>query len=170
MKIVPKVRCCDEKSDCCKETKKIDVLFLYLDLKVCERCQGSDKNLDQALNIVQPVLKELGYELRIKKINVNTEALAKQYRFISSPTIRINNIDIQEDVQEDNCKSCGDLCGDSVDCRVFTYQNKQYHEPPVGMIIDQILKSIYTLQTIKEPVNYQVPENLLKFYRSKESN
>jgi hypothetical protein len=167
MKIMPKVRCCDENSDCCREKKSIDIQFLYLDLNVCERCQGSDKNLDKALHILQPVLTEIGYELRVKKINVNTEALAKHYRFMSSPTIRINNIDIQEDVLEDNCKSCGDLCGDSVDCRVFTYQNKQYHEPPVGMIIDQILKSIYTPQTIKEPNNYQVPENLLKFYRIK---
>ena len=167
MKIMPKVRCCDENSDCCREKKSIDIQFLYLDLNVCERCQGSDKNLDKAIQLIQPVLVETGYELRVKKINVNTEALAKHNRFMSSPTIRINNIDIQEDVLEDNCKSCGDLCGDSVDCRVFTYQNKQYHEPPVGMIIDQILKSIYTPQTIKEPNNYQVPENLLKFYRIK---
>lgn len=167
MKIMPKVRCCDENSDCCREKKSIDIQFLYLDLNVCERCQGSDKNLDKAIQLIQPILVEIGYELRVKKINVNTEALAKHYRFMSSPTIRINNIDIQEDVLEDNCKSCGDLCGDSVDCRVFTYQNKQYHEPPVGMIIDQILKSIYTPQTIKEPNNYQVPENLLKFYRIK---
>lgn len=167
MKIMPKVRCCDENGDCCREKRSIDIQFLYLDLNVCERCQGSDKNLDKAIQLIQPVLVETGYELRVKKINVNTEALAKHYRFMSSPTIRINNIDIQEDVLEDNCKSCGDLCGDSVDCRVFTYQNKQYHEPPVGMIIDQILKSIYTPQTIKEPNNYQVPENLLKFYRIK---
>lgn len=167
MKIMPKVRCCDENSDCCREKRSIDIQFLYLDLNVCERCQGSDKNLDKAIQLIQPILVEIGYELRVKKINVNTEALAKHYRFMSSPTIRINNIDIQEDVLEDNCKSCGDLCGDSVDCRVFTYQNKQYHEPPVGMIIDQILKSIYTPQTIKEPNNYQVPENLLKFFRIK---
>ena len=165
MKIVPKIRCCDENGDCCKPTKKIEIEFLYLDLNVCERCQGSDKNLDKALQILQPTLTEIGYEIRVKKINVNTEALAKHYRFMSSPTIRINNVDIQEDVQEDNCKSCGDLCGDSVDCRVFTYQNKQYHEPPIGMIIDQILKSIYTPKPIKEPNNYQVPENLLKFYQ-----
>lgn len=165
MKIVPKIRCCDENGDCCKPTKKIEIEFLYLDLNVCERCQGSDKNIDKAINILHPVLKEIEYEIRVKKINVNTEALAKHYRFMSSPTIRINNVDIQEDVQEDNCKSCGDLCGDSVDCRVFTYQNKQYHEPPIGMIIDQILRSIYMPQPIKEPNNYQVPENLLKFYQ-----
>lgn len=167
MKIIPKIRCCDENSNCCKKIKKIDIQFLFLDLNVCERCQGSDKNLDQAALLLRPILTELGYELNIEKININTEELAMAYQFLSSPTIRINRVDIEEDIQEDNCKSCGDLCGDSVDCRVFTYQNKQYHEPPVGLIIDQILKSIYIPQTVKEPVNYQVPENLLKFYRVK---
>lgn len=168
MKIVPKVRCCDEKSDCCKDRKSIVIEFLYLDLNVCERCQGSDKNLNQATQLIIPVLKELEYELRVKKININTEELARKYQFVSSPTIRINTIDIQEDIHEDNCMSCGDLCGDSVDCRVFTYQDKQYHEPPVGMIIDQILRSIYIPKIrVKEPNKYQIPENLLKFYRAK---
>ena len=167
MKIIPKIRCCDEKSDCCKEKKSIDIQFLYLDLNVCERCQGSDKNLDIAIQLLQPVLNELGYVLNVNKLNINTEELAIKHHFVSSPTLRINDIDIQEDVQEDNCKSCGDLCGDSMDCRVFTYQNKQYHEPPVGMIMDHILQSIYTPQIKKEPRHYQVPENLLKFYRAK---
>lgn len=167
MKIIPKIRCCDEKSDCCKEKKSIDIQFLYLDLNVCERCQGSDKNLDIAIQLLQPVLNELGYVLNVNKLNINTEELAIKHHFVSSPTLRINGIDIQEEVQEDNCKSCGDLCGDSMDCRVFTYQNKQYHELPVGMIIDPILQSIYVPQIKKEPRHYQVPENLLKFYRAK---
>lgn len=170
MKIQLKPQCCSPESDCCKEKSQIDIEFLYLDLSICERCQGSDKNLDDAIALIKPVLDTMNYTLNVRKINVRTERLANHYHFLSSPTIRINHIDIEPTLNEDNCKSCGDLCGDTVDCRVFTYQNKQYHEPPVGMIIDQILKSIYTLQTIKEPVNYQVPENLLKFYRSKESN
>ena len=167
MKIISKIRCCDEKSDCCKEKKSIDIQFLYLDLNVCERCQGSDKNLDIAIQLLQPVLNELGFVLKVNKLNINTEELAIKHHFVSSPTLRINDIDIQEDVQEDNCKSCGDLCGDSMDCRVFTYQNKQYHEPSVGMIMDHILQSIYVPQIKKEPRLYQVPENLLKFYRAK---
>ena len=68
---------------------------------------------------------------------MNTIELAHQYKFLSSPIIRINQIDIESDVTEDDCKSCGDLCGDSIDCRTFNYQNKQYHEPPVEMIIDE---------------------------------
>ena len=162
MKIVPKIRCCDEKSTCCKEAKRIN-----LDLSVCERCQSSSKNLDIAIDLLKPIINQLRYSIHIQKINVNTIELAHQYKFLSSPTIRINQIDIESDVAEDGCKSCGDLCGDSIDCRTFNYQNKQYHEPPVEMIIDEILKSIYQPKTIKEPENYQIPENLLKFYQNK---
>lgn len=165
MKIIQKVRCCAEGSDCCKDEKKIEIEFLYLDLNVCERCQGSDKNLDDAIQLVKPVLSKLGYTLNIHKINVNTETLAIEHKFLSSPTIRINHIDIEVTVKEDNCQSCGDLCGDTVDCRVFTYDSKEYHEPPVEMIIDGILRSIYNPNKLKE-LDYQVPENLLKFYRN----
>ena len=52
MKIVPKIRCCDEKSALCKEAKRINLDFLYLDLSVCERCQSSSKNLDIAIDLL----------------------------------------------------------------------------------------------------------------------
>jgi len=165
MKIVQKMSCCAEGSDCCKPTKKIEIEFLYLDLNVCERCLGSDKNLDDAIELIKPILTKLGYSLDIHKVNVNTVELAKQYRFLSSPTIRINQNDIELSVKEDNCKSCGDLCGDTVDCRVFTYDGKEYHEPPVEMIIDGILRSIYNPIKLKELDDYQVPANLRTFYK-----
>lgn len=166
MKIVQKVSCCAEGSDCCKPIKKIEIDFLYLDLNVCERCQGSDKNLDEAIELIKPILTKLGFTLAIHKVNVNTMELAKKYRFLSSPTVRINQNDIELSVKEDNCKSCGDLCGDTVDCRVFTYDGKEYHEPPVEMIIDGILRSIYNPVKSKELDDYQVPDNLLKFYKN----
>jgi len=118
-----------------------------------------------AIELIKPILTKLGYILFIHKVNVNTVELAKQYRFLSSPTVRINQIDIELSVKEDNCKSCGDLCGYTVDCRVFTYNGKEYHEPPVEMIIDGILRSIYNPVKLKELDDYQVPENLLKFYK-----
>ncbi len=167
MKIIPRIRCCDDKSDCCKEDITINLDFLYLDLSVCERCQGLNKNLDIAIDILNLILERLNYSIVVNRINVNTEELALKYKFISSPTIRINQLDIEADVAEDNCKSCGELCGDSINCRTFTYQNIQYHEPPVEMIIDEILKSIYQPKTKKESNHYQIPENLLKFYKNR---
>lgn len=168
MKIVQKVRCCGDGSDCCKEvnSKQITIDFLFLDLSVCERCQATSQNLDEALTLLDPIFNKLGYQTKVNKINVKTEELAIQYKFKSSPTIRINNLDIEFDVKEDNCKSCGDLCGETVDCRVFTYNGLEYHEPPIQMIIESILKFIYIPSHKKDSDPYVVPDNLLKYYRT----
>jgi hypothetical protein len=165
MKIVQKIVCCEDGTACCRPTKKLEIEFLYLDLDRCNRCQGTEKNLDNAINLIKPILLKLGYSLDIHKINVNTIECAKQYRFLSSPTIRINQIDIEPNLIEDTCKSCGEICGDTVNCRVFTYAGKKYHEPPVEMIIDGILRFIYHPTNVKELDDYQVPENLRIFFK-----
>lgn len=76
MKIQLKPSCCGTDSDCCNSDNLIDIEFLFLDLYVCERCQGSDKNLDISIQLLQPVLNELGYFLNVNKLNINTEELA----------------------------------------------------------------------------------------------
>jgi hypothetical protein len=170
MKIQLKPSCCLPGSDCCKETKILIIDFLYLDLSICERCQGSNQNLLDALDLLKPILNKLGYQIKLNQINVNTEELAIKHQFLSSPTIRVNHQDIELSVKEDNCTSCGDLCGDTVDCRVFSYNGKDYHEPPVEMIIDRILSTLYKPTQIKKSGNYTVPDNLTKFYQNINKN
>ena len=51
--------CCGG-SDCCTpggEKKNLVIDFLYLDLGVCTRCQGTEKSLDDAITEVSGVLK-----------------------------------------------------------------------------------------------------------------
>lgn len=142
--------------------------FLYLDLEVCTRCQGTDDTLDQAIAEVEHVLKAAGISVQVNKVNVNTEELAIQYEFLSSPTIRIDGQDIALDVQESQCESCGDLCGDSVDCRVWTWQGEDYTQPPKAMIVNAILAAVYAPQKPVEQKmkSYEVPENLKHFYKA----
>ena len=108
----------------------------------------------------------------LNKINVNSEELAVAYKFISSPTIRVNDLDIQMEVKESLCESCGDLCGDEVDCRVWVYQGKEYTVPPKGMIIEAILKEVYGGSQGRNVIEqeYVVPENLKRFYSAMERN
>jgi len=150
------------------DTKKhpITIDFLFLDLSVCTRCQGADTSLDQALAEVAGVLAATGIEVLVNKINVNTAALAEEYQFVSSPTIRIDGRDIQLEVKESLCESCGDLCGDQVDCRVWVYHGQEYTVPPKGMIIEAILKAVYGGQPPLESaaVPYVMPNNLRHFY------
>lgn len=163
--------CCScGSNDCCAPApvkKKITIDFLYLDLMVCERCQGTESNLDKAVVEVSKVLEAAGFDLQVNKVNIISEELAVKYKFISSPTIRINGRDIDLNVKETECKDCGDLCGDSVDCRVWEYEGKKYTEPPTAMIINAIMKEVYgnsdtSTSTLSE---YILPDNLKTFFR-----
>ncbi|MGB4439661.1 MAG: DUF2703 domain-containing protein [Sedimentibacter sp.] len=164
--------CCSGGTGCCgtenydtEVTKKcIEIDFLYLDVTVCERCQGTDERLDEALSETSKVLEATGIEVIVNKINVVNEELAVKYKFVTSPTIRINGNDIQMNFKESLCESCGDLCGDDVDCRVWVYQGKEYTTPPKAMIIEAILKEVYGNNIKQEELNYTLPDNLKKYY------
>ncbi len=163
--------CCSCGSfDCCTpktERKEIRIDFLYLDLTVCERCQGTETNLEKAINEVSNVLNSAGYDIHVNKVNVTSEELAVKYQFVSSPTIRINGRDIAFDVKETECRECGELCGDNVDCRVWEYEGEVYNEPPVAMIINAVLKEIYNPSNSNpsSASGYILPENLKSFFR-----
>ena len=162
--------CCGRIPDKTVNKRQITIDFLYLDLSVCTRCQGTDTVLDEALAEVSKVLRATGAEVILNKINVNSEELAVAYKFISSPTIRVNGHDIQMEVKESLCESCGDLCGDEVDCRIWVYHGKEYTVPPKGMIIEAILKEVYGGNQGKNVIEqeYVIPENLKRFYSALE--
>ncbi|MHC1721010.1 MAG: DUF2703 domain-containing protein [Clostridiaceae bacterium] len=162
--------CCSSGSSCCKpaEKKELTIDFLYLDLSTCERCQGTETSLDQAIDEVSVVLKAAGFEVAVNKINITSEDLAVQYRFESSPTIRVNGRDIATVLKESCCQECGDLCGDDVECRVWIYEGVEYNSPPKAMIVNAILKEVYSgSQNEDEDTSktvYNLPDNLKKFF------
>ena len=91
IKPVSKV-CCSCGSGCCEPKpakKKVNIEFLYLDLSVCERCQGTESNLDSAIKDLSAVLQSAGYEVEVSKINITSPELAIKHEFLSSPTIRV---------------------------------------------------------------------------------
>ena len=161
--------CCSCGSGCYGQEqveKQIVIDFLYLDLSVCKRCQDTETNLDKALEEVSGLLKAAGFDIVINKINITSKELAVKHRLVSSPTIRINGVDIDLEVKETACTECGDLCGDSVDCRIWTYEGVEYSEPPKAMIINAILRAVYKRQdTIPAQKNgYRLPKNLQRFF------
>ncbi|MDD3840844.1 MAG: DUF2703 domain-containing protein [Clostridia bacterium] len=169
-------KCCEDvKQSQTEEKNEIIIDFLYLDLNTCTRCQGTDAGLEEAIADVAKILQLTGIEVAVNKIHIDSKEMAKQYRFISSPTIRVNGEDIQMDVKESLCESCGDLCGDEVDCRVWVYKGKEYNVPPKAMIIDAILREIYSDKKVRmndraDKEAYQLPENLGRFFESIEKN
>ncbi|MGM0379587.1 MAG: DUF2703 domain-containing protein [Bacillota bacterium] len=147
----------------------INIKFLYLDLSVCERCKGTDKVIKEVIELLNPVLKMTNRKIKLEKINIKNKEMAKTHKFYSSPTIKVNGIDIQKNINENDCKDCGDLCGESVDCRTWSYKGKNYNSPPKALIIDSILQVIYcNIQPDKK--DYKCPENLISYFDNLEKN
>jgi hypothetical protein len=160
-----------DSSTSTSEKRRLYIEFLYLDLSVCVPCRGTQSSLEEAVSEVSRVLEATGIKVDVRKFHVQTEEQALELGFVSSPTIRINGRDIHLEVKESLCESCGDLCGDDVECRVWVYRGKEYSVPPKGLIIEAILREVYREPdegsvTLTRPE--ELPENLKRFFSAKQ--
>ena len=152
-----------------REPKPVLVEYLYLDLQVCDRCIGTEEVLKEVLTKLSPVLKLAGYALEYRKTKMDTTELAQQYRFESSPTVRVNGRDVCFKVQENACDCCSDISGSIVDCRIFEYEGQSYEVPPQEMLAEAILKAVFGSQGAPccAEKAYSLPKNLEVFYEGK---
>jgi len=155
--------CCEPVSN----KKSVLIEYLYLDLNTCDRCVGTDKILEEVLEVLIPVLELAGYEVGYRRKEMTTAKEAKEYKFVSSPTIRVNGKDICDSVLENGCGCCRDISGTQVDCRVFEYEGKQYEVPPKAMLAEAVLKAVFSPKESCDCKEYELPENLKRFYEGK---
>lgn len=155
-------------------TDRLRIDFLFLDLTTCDRCRGTDASLESALEVVRDRLEATGTDVEITKIHVATAEQARALRFVSSPTIRVNDRDVALELRESSCGSeaCTDGCGDHVDCRVWVHEGREHTVPPVELIVDAIERELYAGPVVErglptEP--YRLPENLERFFAGKAS-
>lgn len=150
--------------------KKVVVEYLYLDIETCGRCIGTDNILDEVMITLTPTLNIAGFEVEYNKIEMNTAEVAKQYKFLSSPTIRVNSQDICQSVEENSCGCCSDISGTDVNCRVFEYNGQTYEVPPKEMIAKAILNEVlgYT-EAGYSCEKYELPGNLREFFEGKKN-
>jgi len=118
------------------------------------------------------VAESLGIELRHQEIVVQTPEEAKEKALISSPTIRINGRDIDQDIRESECESCGDLTNHniSVDCREWHYRGKVYSAAPVPLLLEAIMGAMLNIDgmppVVPAPLE-ELPENLQRYFDNK---
>ena len=62
-------------------------------LTSCGRCVGSLDNSEEAIDIARPALDVSGIQLIVRKLVVESEEQARQYKFVTSPPVRINGRD-----------------------------------------------------------------------------
>ena len=161
--------CCSCGCETASE-KRIVVEYLYLDLQSCDRCIGTDNVLDEVMMTLTPALQMAGYEVEYKKIKMETAELAEQYRFLSSPTIRVNGQDICQSVAENSCGCCSEISGTDVSCRVFEYNEETYEVPPKEMLAEATLNTVFgQFETGCSCGEYELPENLREFFEGKKS-
>ncbi|OHE41539.1 MAG: hypothetical protein A2Y16_05070 [Tenericutes bacterium GWF2_57_13] len=163
----PLCACGDAAGSCGCDTERtrLQIDFLYLDLSVCGRCQSTESTLEKTLEEIGALLTTAGYLVVLRKIHIDSIDKAILHKFVSSPTIKVNGIDIVANTEESNCRDCGDLCGSEVDCRDWVYQGVRYTEPPKPMLINAILKEIYLPSSENSIINpYEVPENIKRFF------
>ena len=120
----------------------VGIDFLFLDLSACARCSGSDANIASALTAVDGVLRATGARVDVPGSACVVEQ-ARELRFLSSPTIRVNGRDIAPEPLESECGADGCGCGPSTSCRIWSYRGRQYPEAPVGLIVDAVLAELY---------------------------
>jgi hypothetical protein len=147
----------------------VEIDLLALDLNTCTRCSGTLANTEKALEILRPALEATGTQVRFTKTLVTSEAQARQHRFVSSPTLRIDGRDLAFETLESRCDSCTDLCGgaEGTDCRVWQYQGEEYTEAPVGLIVEALLKVMGAgtdTPSVAAPAYEGVPANLKRFF------
>lgn len=150
-------------------TDRLQIDFLYVDLASCERCLGTDRNLESALHVVREVLEATGATVEVRKTLVETATQARELRFVSSPTIRINGRDLAFELKESpcGCDACTDPAGAPIACRDWTYRGEDYTEAPVGLIVDAILAEVYGgvgQRPTTADDTYELPENLERFF------
>jgi len=123
--------------------KNLDIDYLYLDLETCDRCIGTDNVLDEVMIALTPALKIAGFNVKYNKVEIKNKELAEQYQFLSSPTIRVNEQDICQSIEENRCGCCSDISGTDVNCRVFEYNETAFEVPPKEMLAESILNAIF---------------------------
>lgn len=152
----------------CAAEKQVLVEYLYLDLNTCERCIGTDLELVEVLDILTPALRLAGYDVQYKKVEMSTAELAREHRFLSSPTIRVNGRDIGGPVKENDCGCCSDISGTDVECRVWESEGQTYEVPPKELLAEEILRTVFSESTFDCGCDsYTMPENLETFYTGK---
>jgi len=145
------------------DDKIILVEFLFLNLDTCTRTIEAKSNLFKAIDILKGPLELAGYSFEIQGIKVNNEKDAREFEFETSPTILVDFQDILGGIRENLCDDCSLLKNREIRCRAYAYNNLIYNVPPIGMLVEGILKAVFSGQKVIDNDSYKIPQNIINF-------
>lgn len=80
------------------------------------------------LSVLEETLEDVGLEPNLEVVQIRNEDEAKKHKFLGSPTILINNLDIDPQARK--------LSNFTVSsCRPYFWQGKSYDLPPKEMVL-----------------------------------
>lgn len=85
----------------------------------------------ESLSILEDALKSKGMEVKYEVILVETEDQARAYKFSGSPTILVDDIDVDPMARNIKIFSVSS-------CRPYFYKGKSYDLPPNEMILEAL--------------------------------
>lgn len=143
----------EESSAVAAGRRRIAVDFLFLDRETCTRCAGTETALEAAIDRVAPLLDDIGVDVDVRPIHVDSADAARRTELEVSPTIRIDGRDVQPDVMTSACANCGEYCADGagIDCRLWTYRGETHATPPVELLVEAILEAAVGRPEAAEP-------------------
>ena len=130
------------------------------------------EQLRNAIQLLAPAADAMGLGLTYRETVVQTAEEAKARALLSSPTIRINGRDIDQDIRESECESCGDLTDNdvSVDCREWHYRGQVYSAAPMPFLVEKLMDAMLSVDDMPpvapEPL-VELPENLQRYFANK---
>jgi hypothetical protein len=149
--------------------KVVDVEFLEVDMSPerasgCGACDSARGRLRAAIETAEPVLEELGVQVRIRDVLVETEEQARILAFKASPTIKVGGIEL---VPEHRAPE-GDQAAEGGEDRAWLWRGEEHALPPKAMILDAILRAYAVLDgEVHEPAasagRYEVPPYVRRF-------
>ena len=117
--------------------------------------------------VITQALEASGFQLDVHKIHVQSVQQAAALGFVVSPTIRVNNRDIQFNWRETPCDPCSKGCASKVSCREWEYGGRWYEVPPKELMIRGILREVYG-RAEEAPAaahgTIEIPDNLKRFF------
>jgi len=90
-------------------------------------------NYDKAAEILQQTLKDMEIDIPIDMINIEDDETAKTLKFIGSPSIRIDEEDVDPSRRDDTDYS--------LQCRIYRTDSGVMGWPPAEMIADALVEA-----------------------------
>lgn len=154
------------------KARNLDVELLVIDLEVCARCVPTGEQLRTAIDLVTPAADAMNIRITYRETIVQSPEEAKARALLSSPTIRMNGHDIQQDIRESECESCGDLTegGVKIDCREWHYHGQVYAAAPLPLLVESLMDALARIDEIPPvtPAPLQaLPANLVTYFDKK---